>query len=370
METKIAGSYNHNQIQILVNNNIKTRAENTNNSNNNNTCETGPVTGLTRSASRVSRFKSAKEFFERLSRSQLEQPNSSSSYSNLHQPSSSNQHHKQHQHHPKFITQPSNAKQPNLSSNIIKTSNHQNSSTLSSNRTTKITDKNNYTTPTANHNDHSSSHTAGNSSLSGSNNTLNNINSSISSSRSSISSSNSNSQQNNICIDITPANCLLSNDCTSEVTSSCDNSASRELGEIRNGTYHKHNNVDDHLTRKSNDSNNNFLNHHQEQEASLTEIGNELQEYEQQDENQVQEEDEYIEEEEEHEEEEKDCSSCSSSGPFNNNDKSDLLPTNVLFKGDNVIIGSGSLLIKRNKQLKIKFDEANTLTFEYPSEGM
>jgi len=33
-----------------------------------------------------------------------------------------------------------------------------------------------------------------------------------------------------------------------------------------------------------------------------------------------------------------------------------------------VIIGSGSLLNKRNKQLKIKFDENTTLTFEYPSE--
>lgn len=40
----------------------------------------------------------------------------------------------------------------------------------------------------------------------------------------------------------------------------------------------------------------------------------------------------------------------------------------IVFEGDNVIIGSGSLLNKRNKQLKIKFDENTTLTFEYPSE--
>lgn len=48
---------------------------------------------------------------------------------------------------------------------------------------------------------------------------------------------------------------------------------------------------------------------------------------------------------------------------------SNLLPEEpVIFEGDNVIIGNGSLLIKRNKQLKIKFDENSTLTYEYPSE--
>lgn len=36
--------------------------------------------------------------------------------------------------------------------------------------------------------------------------------------------------------------------------------------------------------------------------------------------------------------------------------------------GDNVIVGKGSLLITRNKQLSIKFDDSSTLTFEYPSE--
>lgn len=41
---------------------------------------------------------------------------------------------------------------------------------------------------------------------------------------------------------------------------------------------------------------------------------------------------------------------------------------NVIFQGDNVIVGNGSLLNRRNKQLKIKFDEDSTLTFEYPSE--
>lgn len=41
---------------------------------------------------------------------------------------------------------------------------------------------------------------------------------------------------------------------------------------------------------------------------------------------------------------------------------------NIIFQGDNVIVGNGSLLNKRNKQLKIKFDEDSTLTFEYPSE--
>ncbi|CAA3004809.1 Hypothetical predicted protein [Olea europaea subsp. europaea] len=39
------------------------------------------------------------------------------------------------------------------------------------------------------------------------------------------------------------------------------------------------------------------------------------------------------------------------------------------FEGDNVIIGSGSLLVRRNKQLRIKFDETRTATFEYPSES-
>ena len=38
------------------------------------------------------------------------------------------------------------------------------------------------------------------------------------------------------------------------------------------------------------------------------------------------------------------------------------------FLGDNVIVGAGSLLVKRNKQLRISFDEAATATFEYPSE--
>lgn len=34
-----------------------------------------------------------------------------------------------------------------------------------------------------------------------------------------------------------------------------------------------------------------------------------------------------------------------------------------------MIVGNGSLLIKRNKRLRIKFDDHNlTLTFEYPSE--
>lgn len=47
----------------------------------------------------------------------------------------------------------------------------------------------------------------------------------------------------------------------------------------------------------------------------------------------------------------------------------DILPRGVMFEGDNVIVGKGSLLNKRNKQLKIKFDEADPETFEYPSEG-
>jgi len=38
------------------------------------------------------------------------------------------------------------------------------------------------------------------------------------------------------------------------------------------------------------------------------------------------------------------------------------------FYGDNVIINNGSLLVRRNKQLKISFDERSTATFEYPSE--
>jgi hypothetical protein len=38
------------------------------------------------------------------------------------------------------------------------------------------------------------------------------------------------------------------------------------------------------------------------------------------------------------------------------------------FEGDNVIVGSGSLLVRRNKQLRIKFDESTTATFEYPPE--
>lgn len=40
----------------------------------------------------------------------------------------------------------------------------------------------------------------------------------------------------------------------------------------------------------------------------------------------------------------------------------------VLFLGDNVIVNNGSLLNRRNKQLRIKFDEDTTHTFEYPSE--
>lgn len=40
----------------------------------------------------------------------------------------------------------------------------------------------------------------------------------------------------------------------------------------------------------------------------------------------------------------------------------------ILFMGDNVIVNNGSLLNKRNKQLRIKFDEETTHTFEYPSE--
>lgn len=46
----------------------------------------------------------------------------------------------------------------------------------------------------------------------------------------------------------------------------------------------------------------------------------------------------------------------------------ELIPKGVVFKGDNVIVGNGSLLNKRNKQLKIKFDEADPQTYEYPSE--
>lgn len=41
----------------------------------------------------------------------------------------------------------------------------------------------------------------------------------------------------------------------------------------------------------------------------------------------------------------------------------------VMFLGDNVIVNNGSMLIRRNKQLRIKFDEESTHTFEYPSEG-
>lgn len=48
--------------------------------------------------------------------------------------------------------------------------------------------------------------------------------------------------------------------------------------------------------------------------------------------------------------------------------RSDLNQSVCAFEGDNVIVGNGSLLNKRNKQLKIKFDETCTLTFEYPSE--
>lgn len=39
-----------------------------------------------------------------------------------------------------------------------------------------------------------------------------------------------------------------------------------------------------------------------------------------------------------------------------------------LFLGDNVIVNNGSLLIRRNKQLRLKFDENCVSTFEYPSE--
>lgn len=47
----------------------------------------------------------------------------------------------------------------------------------------------------------------------------------------------------------------------------------------------------------------------------------------------------------------------------------DLMCEVTVFKGDNVIVGNGSLLNRRNKQLKIKFDESNPTTYEYPSEG-
>lgn len=40
----------------------------------------------------------------------------------------------------------------------------------------------------------------------------------------------------------------------------------------------------------------------------------------------------------------------------------------VVFMGDNVIVGNGSLLNRRNKQLKISFDENSAYTYEYPSE--
>lgn len=48
-------------------------------------------------------------------------------------------------------------------------------------------------------------------------------------------------------------------------------------------------------------------------------------------------------------------------------DENDTAPI-LMFEGDNVIIGTGSLLTRRNKHLRIQFNESSTLTYEYPSE--
>lgn len=43
-------------------------------------------------------------------------------------------------------------------------------------------------------------------------------------------------------------------------------------------------------------------------------------------------------------------------------------PCNITFQGENEIIGAGSLLRRRDKNLKITFDDTATETYEYPSE--
>lgn len=45
-----------------------------------------------------------------------------------------------------------------------------------------------------------------------------------------------------------------------------------------------------------------------------------------------------------------------------------ILPCGIEFEGENVLIGRSCLLQKRNKQLKISFDDNATDTYEYPSE--
>lgn len=60
------------------------------------------------------------------------------------------------------------------------------------------------------------------------------------------------------------------------------------------------------------------------------------------------------------------CDDTSSSSGSGNELCDDVM---VVFSGSHVIVGNGSLLNRRNKQLRIKFDENNpTTTFEYPSE--
>lgn len=53
---------------------------------------------------------------------------------------------------------------------------------------------------------------------------------------------------------------------------------------------------------------------------------------------------------------------------YNDNSGDNDAPPILLFQGDNVIVGNGSLLTRRNKQLRIQFNESSTLTYEYPSE--
>uniref|UniRef100_T1K730 Uncharacterized protein n=1 Tax=Tetranychus urticae TaxID=32264 RepID=T1K730_TETUR len=44
-------------------------------------------------------------------------------------------------------------------------------------------------------------------------------------------------------------------------------------------------------------------------------------------------------------------------------------PSGIIFKGENVVIDGGSLLVKRNKKLTLTFNDKATSTFEYPSEA-
>lgn len=44
-------------------------------------------------------------------------------------------------------------------------------------------------------------------------------------------------------------------------------------------------------------------------------------------------------------------------------------PCGIIFIGENVVVGRGSLLVNRNKRLTIQFNDNATETFEYPSES-